>query len=89
MLRSANNPETTVRKVSKTITQPFVPPADMTAPVTIFVKPGAGPNCESEFTESFYIPSLYQENPVQPNDPEVYIEDRAEMEVNYVLWISF
>ena len=53
----------------------------MTAPVTILIKPGAGPNCESEFTESFYVPEAYQENPAVPNDPEVYIEERPAMEV--------
>ena len=33
---------------------------DMTAPVTIFIIPGAGPNCESNFTMSFYIPDVHQ-----------------------------
>ena len=35
---------------------------DMTAPVIYFIIPGAGPNCESNFTMSFYIPEIYQVN---------------------------
>ena len=33
---------------------------DMTAPVLYFIIPGAGPNCESNFTMSFLIPEIYQ-----------------------------
>ena len=33
---------------------------DMTAPVIYFIVPGAGPNCESNFTMSFFIPQVYQ-----------------------------
>lgn len=55
---------------------------DMTSPVTVFIKPGAGPNCESEFTMSFYIPAIYQETPITPKSEEVYIEDRKEFRVS-------
>uniref|UniRef100_A0A672YST9 Heme binding protein 2 n=1 Tax=Sphaeramia orbicularis TaxID=375764 RepID=A0A672YST9_9TELE len=51
---------------------------EMTAPVTGFVEPGAGPACESQFTVSFYIPEEHQENPPQPSDPDVFIEQRKE-----------
>ncbi|KAK7101865.1 heme-binding protein 2-like [Littorina saxatilis] len=51
---------------------------DMTAPVTTWVDPGAGPNCESSFTVSFYIPTEHQEDPPKPTNPLVFIEDRPE-----------
>ena len=49
---------------------------DMTAPVTTFVIPGAGPNCESNFTMSSYIPDKYQASPLAPTNPEVFLEYR-------------
>merc|ERR1719391_1383623 len=45
----------------------------MTAPVTMRITPGEGPNCESNFTMSFFIPSDFQESPPQPTDKEVYV----------------
>ncbi|XP_005809612.1 heme-binding protein 2-like [Xiphophorus maculatus] len=51
---------------------------EMTAPVTCHVVPGAGPACESQFTVSFYIPDELQENPPEPTDPDVFLEDRKE-----------
>ncbi|XP_047500336.1 heme-binding protein 2-like [Penaeus chinensis] len=54
---------------------------DMTAPVTTLVIPGEGPNCENNFTESFYIPSVHQANPPKPTNPDVYIEERPELHV--------
>ncbi|XP_062585678.1 heme-binding protein 2-like isoform X2 [Saccostrea cucullata] len=53
---------------------------DMTAPVSTKVEPGAGPNCESTFTVSFFIPPEHQENPPQPKNPNVFIEERPEFE---------
>uniref|UniRef100_A0A3Q3Q6C6 Uncharacterized protein n=1 Tax=Monopterus albus TaxID=43700 RepID=A0A3Q3Q6C6_MONAL len=41
--------------------------ADMTAPVTCRVDPGASPACESQFTVSFYIPEEHQVNPPEPS----------------------
>ena len=38
---------------------------DMTTPVRTLVKPGQGPNCESFFQVSFYVPYAYQ----YPNPP--------------------
>lgn len=55
---------------------------DMTSPVTTFIKPGAGPNCESEFTMSFYIPAIYQESPITPKSEDVYIEERDQLMVS-------
>lgn len=51
---------------------------DMTAPVTCHVVPGDGPNCESKFTVSFYIPEEHQADPPAPTDPEVFVENRKE-----------
>ena len=53
----------------------------MTAPVSRRIIPGEGPNCESNFTMSFYIPSNLQENPPLPLDSTVYIEERAAFKV--------
>merc|ERR1711915_242109 len=48
----------------------------MTAPVTMRIFPGEGPDCESNFTMSFYIPSDMQEDPPLPTEDRVYIEER-------------
>merc|ERR1719439_112484 len=53
----------------------------MTAPVSMRIIPGEGPNCESNFTMSFYIPSDLQENAPTPTDPLVYIEERPGFEI--------
>ena len=53
----------------------------MTAPVSNRIIAGEGPNCESNFTMSFYIPSDLQENPPLPLDASVYIEERAGFQV--------
>jgi hypothetical protein len=53
----------------------------MTVPVTMRILPGEGPNCESNFTMSFYIPSDMQMTPPQPTDPLVYVEERSEFTV--------
>ncbi|KAK6177131.1 hypothetical protein SNE40_015297 [Patella caerulea] len=47
---------------------------EMTAPVATKIVPGAGPNCESTFTVSFFIPPENAENPPKPTDPDVFIE---------------
>ncbi|ROT72787.1 hypothetical protein C7M84_008832 [Penaeus vannamei] len=52
---------------------------DMTAPVTTLVIPGEGPNCENNFTMSFYVPAAHQDNPPTPTNPDVYIEERPEL----------
>ena len=54
---------------------------DMTIPVTIKVEPGEGPNCESSFTMSFYLPVEYQENPPKPTNPALFVEERPELTV--------
>merc|ERR1712177_14803 len=53
----------------------------MTAPVSMRIVPGEGPNCESNFTMSFYIPSDLQGAPPQPTGEGVFIEEREEMKV--------
>ena len=50
----------------------------MTAPVLTKVIPGEGPNCESRFITSFYIPEEHQESPPTPTNPEVFIEKHPE-----------
>ncbi|KAG0725251.1 Heme-binding protein 2 [Chionoecetes opilio] len=54
---------------------------DMTAPVTILVRPGEGPNCENNFTESFYVPAAHQDSPPIPTNAAVYIEERPQLHV--------
>ncbi|KAI9556262.1 hypothetical protein GHT06_018836 [Daphnia sinensis] len=53
----------------------------MTAPVTVFIEPGAGPNCESTFTMAFYVPSEFQEDTPEPTAEDVSIEERPEFKV--------
>ena len=47
---------------------------DMTAPVITRVEPGTGPNCNSYFTQSFYIPYALQSDPPNPTGEGVYLE---------------
>merc|ERR1711892_83865 len=49
--------------------------------VTLRIFPGEGPNCESNFTMSFYIPSDMQVAPPQPTDELNYVEERPEFTV--------
>lgn len=51
----------------------------MTAPVITRIVPGAGPNCESTFTVSFYIPPAHQAEPPVPSSKDVFVEDFPEM----------
>merc|ERR1712098_422955 len=51
----------------------------MTAPVSMMILPGEGPNCESNFTMSFLIPADMQKETPSPTDAFVYIEERPEM----------
>lgn len=53
---------------------------DMTTPVLTKVQPGDGPNCNSTFTVSFYVPYIYQtaEGPPKPTAENVYIQTIAE-----------
>merc|ERR1711915_105965 len=51
----------------------------MTAPVSMMISPGEGPNCESNFTMSFLIPADMQKETPSPTDASVYIEERPEM----------
>ena len=46
----------------------------MTAPVATKVLPGQGPNCNSFFTRSFFIPFGNQADPPKPTNPEVFLE---------------
>ena len=56
---------------------------DMTTPVLIKVQPGQGPNCNSTFTVSFYVPYKYQtaEGPPAPTDKRVYIQEIPDLYV--------
>lgn len=49
---------------------------DMTTPVLTKVLPGQGPNCNSTFVVSFYVPYLYQTaaGPPKPTSADVYIQ---------------
>ena len=49
---------------------------DMTTPVLDHVQPGLGPNCNSTFTVSFFVPYKYQndQGPPKPTDDKVYIQ---------------
>ncbi|XP_056422633.1 heme-binding protein 2 [Hyla sarda] len=54
---------------------------EMTAPVTTYIEPGAGPACESTITVSFYIPPEHQENPPKPTESNVFVTERPQMTV--------
>ncbi|XP_078503181.1 heme-binding protein 2 [Lissotriton helveticus] len=54
---------------------------EMTAPVTCFVNPGAGPACESSITVSFFIPPEFQNDPPKPTESNVFIENRSALTV--------
>jgi len=51
----------------------------MTAPVSLRILPGEGPNCESNFTMSFLVPANLQETSPEPTDPLVWLEERPAM----------
>eukprot|EP00027_Filamoeba_sp_ATCC50430_P006790 CAMPEP_0168557244 /NCGR_PEP_ID=MMETSP0413-20121227/9321_1 /TAXON_ID=136452 /ORGANISM="Filamoeba nolandi, Strain NC-AS-23-1" /LENGTH=204 /DNA_ID=CAMNT_0008588261 /DNA_START=10 /DNA_END=624 /DNA_ORIENTATION=- len=53
----------------------------MTAPVRAVIQPGAGPNCDSNFTVSFFVPFAYQTNTPQPTNPLVFLEEDNSIEV--------
>ena len=53
----------------------------MTAPVTVRIEPGEGPNCESTFTVSFFIGNQFRDNPPKPTNPDVYLNTMPEMTV--------
>lgn len=53
----------------------------MTSPVSTYIEPGSGPNCESTFTMAFYIPQAFQEDTPEPTEDGVSIEERQEHRV--------
>merc|ERR1711976_73760 len=53
----------------------------MTSPVLNKITPGPGPNCESMFKQSFYVPDSHQENAPAPSAENVYLEKMAVMTV--------
>ena len=53
----------------------------MTAPVTVRIEPGAGPNCESTFIISFFIGQNFRQTPPKPTNPDVYLATVPEMDV--------
>ncbi|EFX64407.1 hypothetical protein DAPPUDRAFT_334226 [Daphnia pulex] len=53
----------------------------MTAPVSVFIEPGSGPNCESTFTMAFNVPAAFQDDTPQPTESDVTIEERPEFKV--------
>ena len=55
---------------------------DMTTPVLMKVTPGAGPNCNSTFIVSFYVPNKYQQSgPPAPTNPDVFIQTISPLSV--------
>ncbi|XP_075059234.1 heme-binding protein 2 isoform X2 [Mixophyes fleayi] len=54
---------------------------EMTAPVTTYIEPGAGPSCESTMTISFYIPPEHQDDPPQPSESSVFVTERPQTTV--------
>ena len=56
----------------------------MAAPVTVRIKPGAGPACEQDFVVSFFVPFADQASPTPATSPDIYIEEREQMDTVYV-----
>ena len=58
----------------------------MTTPVLTHVKPGSGPNCNSTFTVSFFVPFEYQtpNGPPKPTSSLVFIESIGPLQVAVV-----
>ena len=54
---------------------------NMTAPVTNKIVPGSGPNCNTTFTVSFFIPFYAQGSAPKPTDPNVYIRNQQNLTV--------
>ncbi len=53
----------------------------MTAPVLTDVLPASGPNCNSRFVMSFYLPYDLQDSAPQPTASDVYLQKKDEMVV--------
>ena len=54
----------------------------MTAPVSMLIEPGAGPNDKTTFTMAFYVPSTFQnQDTPKPTNADVSIEERPELKV--------
>lgn len=65
----------------------------MTAPVTVYVTPGAGPYCTTNFTVSFYVPYDYQvgtgASPPQPTESDVFVNQLPDMKVAVLAFGGF
>lgn len=63
----------------------------MTSPVLNYIQPGAGPNCNSTFTVSFFTPYGFQteEGPPAPTSADVYIEKKPAVTVAVVEYSGF
>lgn len=53
----------------------------MTAPVITEIIPGPGPNCESNFTMSFFVPKALWATAPQPTDSSVFLHQTPEVTV--------
>merc|ERR1719454_1491432 len=53
----------------------------MTAPVITEIIPGPGPNCESNFTMSFYVPKALWSAAPQPTAADVFLHEVPEVTV--------
>ena len=62
---------------------------DMTAPVVTKVIPGKGPNSESTFIVSFFIPPSHHSEPPSPSNPDVYIEEFPDLTVYTIAFSGF
>merc|ERR1711893_578626 len=53
----------------------------MTSPVLNKLTPGSGPNCESVFKQSFFVPYSRQEDAPEPSAENVYLDTQSGIKV--------
>jgi hypothetical protein len=61
----------------------------MTAPVTCVVTPGQGPNCNSTFLVSFFVPFAFWNDTPAPSDPNVFVYELPARTVGVVQFTGF
>ena len=51
----------------------------MTAPVATYIQPGSGPNCDNNFTMSFFVPTAHWNDTPKPTANDVFLTDAPQV----------